>query len=90
METSFIFIALIIVAITQVVKMFVPVVNGAITILVAIGVGIVVALLDKHIGLPDITIAAGITSALGGVGATVLASKAGGGAAGDGKTNYQH
>lgn len=81
-----IFIPLLIIAVTQIVKMFVPAVNGAITILVALALGVVVALVDTHIGVADINIAQGVVLALGAVGITVLASKAGGGAAGDGTT----
>lgn len=77
------FIPLLIVAATQIVKMFVPKVNGAITIIVALVLGVVVALLDTHIGIADITIAQGIIFALEAVGITVAFSKAGGGASGD-------
>lgn len=80
------FIPLLIVAVTQIIKMFVPVVNGAVTILVALGLGVLVALVDTHIGVADITVAQGLVLALGAVGVTVLASKAGGGASGDGNT----
>jgi hypothetical protein len=84
-----IFIPLLIVAVTQIIKMFVPKVNGAITILVALALGIVVAIVDTHIGVQDVTIAQGIVFGLGAVGVTVLASKAGGGASGDGSSSYE-
>jgi hypothetical protein len=81
-----ILIPLLIVAIVQIIKMFVPKVNGAVTVVVALIVGAVIALLDTHIGVGDITVAQGIVLGLGAVGVTVLANKAGGGANGDNGT----
>jgi hypothetical protein len=81
-----IIIPLLIIAITQIIKMFVPRVNGAVTIVVALIIGVLIALLDTHIGVADITIAQGLVLALGAVGVTVLANKAGGGANGDNGT----
>lgn len=83
MVDATIFIPLIIVAVTQMVKMALPQVTGFVTILVAFGVGVVVALVDTSIGVTDVTIAGGLVAALGAVGITALASKAGGGAKGD-------
>lgn len=77
------FIGLVIIAITQMVKMALPRVTGWITIFVAFVVGVLVAILDVRIGLTDITIAQGIQSALAAIGGTALFSKAGGGASGD-------
>ncbi len=77
------FIGLVIISITQMVKMALPRVTGWITILVAFVVGVLVAVFDAHIGLADITIAQGIQSALAAIGGTTLFSKAGGGASGD-------
>lgn len=82
MEAAF-FIPLIIVAVTQMVKMALPQVTGFVTILIAFVVGVIVALVDTSIGVADITIAQGLVLALGAVGITTLASKAGGGAKGD-------
>ncbi len=76
-------IGLLIVAITQLIKAEVPVVQGRITIAVALLVGVVIAVVDVHIGVEDITIAQGLVIALGAIGGTVLAAKAGGGARGD-------
>jgi hypothetical protein len=84
-----IFIPLLIVAVTQIIKMFVPAVNGAVTIVVALALGVVVALLDTHIGVADVNVAQGIVLGLGAVGVTVLASKAGGGASGDGTSTLR-
>lgn len=69
------FISLIIVALTQIVKLVAPKVTGVATVVVAILAGVVVALLDTTIGVADITIAQGIVSALGAVGITTVASK---------------
>lgn len=83
MVEATLFIPLIIIAITQMVKMALPQVTGFVTILVAFGVGIVVALVDRSIGVVDVTIAQGLVYALGAVGITAIAAKAGGGAKGD-------
>lgn len=77
------FIPVIILAITQLVKMGFPQINGWLTILVAFIVGIVVALIDQFIGVSDITIAQGLLYALAAIGISVAAGKAGGGVAGD-------
>lgn len=78
-----IFIPLVIIAITQMVKMALPQVTGFVTIIIALVVGVIVALIDGLIGVTDITIAQGIVHSLGAIGITALASKAGGGAKGD-------
>lgn len=83
MVDAIVFIPLIIIAITQMVKMAFPQITGFLTILVAFAVGIVVALIDKSIGVTDITIAQGLVYALGAIGITAVAAKAGGGAKGD-------
>lgn len=80
-----IFIPLVIVALTQMVKMVLPKIEGFVTIIIAFAAGIVVAIIDTTIGVADITIAQGLVFALGAIGVTVLASKAGGGAKGDNK-----
>lgn len=86
MVDAALFIPLIIIAVTQMVKMAFPQVTGFLTILVAFVVGVVIALVDKEIGVVDVTIAQGLVLALGAVGITALASKAGGGAKGDDNT----
>lgn len=83
MVEATIFIPLLIIAVTQMLKMAFPQITGFLTIVVAFVVGIVVALVDKEIGVVDVTIAQGLVLALGAVGITTLASKAGGGAKGD-------
>lgn len=83
MVDATILIGLLIIAVTQLIKAEVPAVKGRITVAVALLVGVLVAIVDTHIGVGDITIAQGLVIALGGVGGVVLASKAGGGARGD-------
>lgn len=83
MVEAAIFIPLIIIAITQMVKMALPQVTGFVTILVALVVGVLVAVVDTHIGVADVTVAQGLVLALGAVGVTAVAAKAGGGAKGD-------
>ena len=83
MEAVF-FIGLMIVAVTQMLKMVAPQISGFVTVLVAFAVGLVVALVDQVIGVTDITIAEGIVAALQAIGMSTLAGKAGGGTAGDG------
>lgn len=72
------FIPLIIVALTQLVKMVFPQISGFLTILVAFIVGIVVALVDTSIGVKDVTVAQGLVLALTAIGLSVVASKAAG------------
>lgn len=86
MVEAVLFIPLIIVAITQMIKMALPQITGFVTILVALVVGVVVALVDTHIGVADVSIAQGLVLALGAVGITAVAAKAGGGAKGDDTT----
>lgn len=83
MVEASLFISLVIVAVTQMLKMALPAITGFVTILVAFAVGVLVALVDTAIGVEDISIAGGIVAALGAIGISALASKAGGGAKGD-------
>lgn len=80
------FIPLLILAVTQLIKMAFPQIKGWLTIVVAFAVGVVVALVDTGIGVTDITVAQGLVYALEAVGISVAFSKAGGGASGDGTT----
>lgn len=86
MVEATLFVPFLIIAVTQVIKMFVPKVNGAWTIIVALVIGVVIAVVDKNIGVTDISVAQGLLLAGMAVGITVTASKAGGGATGDGNT----
>lgn len=79
-----IFIGLLIVAFTQIIKMFVPAVNGGVTVVVALIVGVVVGLLDQFLGVTDVSVAQGVVGALEAIGLAALAGKAGGGSPGDG------
>lgn len=83
MVEATIFIPLLIIAVTQMIKMAIPQVTGFLTIAVAFVVGVIVALVDTEIGVVDVTIAQGLVLALGAVGITAIAAKAGGGARGD-------
>lgn len=62
---------------TEAVKQFLPGVHGKITIIVAVLMGVLVALLDTHIGVADISVATGVITALGAVGVVTTASKVG-------------
>lgn len=64
MVEGVLFVGTAIAGVTQFVKLLVPRVNGAITILAAVLTGVVVAMLDTQIGVVDITIAEGIMTAL--------------------------
>lgn len=59
------FIGAVIAGITQFVKLLSPKINGSITIALAVVVGVLVAIVDKEIGVVDITVAQGIMIALG-------------------------
>lgn len=79
-----IFLSVVILALTQLVKMALPEqVHGWITIIIAFVVGVVVALVAPAIGVAETTIAQGIVGALGAIGISTAFSKAGGGASGD-------
>lgn len=78
MVEGIIFIGAIIIAVTQFIKTITPdSVDSKWTIPIAIAVGILVALLDTHIGIQDITVAQGILIALGAVGIHTTASRIG-------------
>lgn len=88
MVESSILIALVIIAITQMIKMASPKVSGWITILIAFVVAIVISVLSfvlptELIGIERVSLGSAIVSALTAIGITVAASKAGGGSAGD-------
>lgn len=86
MVEASIFIPLIIVAVTQMIKMKWPQITGFLTIIVAFVVGVLVALVDQVIGVTDISIAQGLVYAVEAIGITAVAAKAGGGAKGDDNT----
>lgn len=72
-----VFIGAVIIAVTQAVKFLVPAVSGALTIAIAVVVGVVVALLDTRIGVVDVTVAQGVMIALAAVGAHTTARQIG-------------
>lgn len=78
MVEATLFIPLMILAATQLVKMLIPTVSGWLTIIVAFVVGVVIALVDTHIGVTNITVAQGLVYSLGAIGLSVVANKAGG------------
>ena len=73
---SFMFISIVILALTEMVKTLLPSVRGWLTIAIAIAVGVLVSLFGGYLGLPDISVAEGIVSALGAVGVSTVAKKA--------------
>jgi type III secretory pathway component EscU len=79
MVDSVLFIGTIIIAVTELIKYYVPKVRGPFTIAVAGIVGLVVALVDTHIGVADVTIAQGILTGLSASGVVAVAAKVSGG-----------
>lgn len=81
MVEGVLFIGAVIIAATQFVKYvaeaFKKKVNGAVTIAVAVLVGILVALVDKEIGVTDVSIAQGVMIALAAVGVHTTAREVG-------------
>ena len=91
MVEAAVLVPMVIIAITQMIKMASPKVTGWITILVAFVVAIVMSLLSlalptEVIGIPRVSIGEALFSALTAIGITAAFAKAGGGAAGDGGT----
>lgn len=76
MLDSSILIGAIIIAITQAIKFLSPKVTGIVTMVIAVVVGAVIALLDTNIGLVNITVAQGILIALASVGVHTTATAA--------------
>lgn len=72
-----IFLGAVIIAATQLVKYVFPQVHDAWTIVVAVALGILVALVDKEIGVVDLTVAQGIMLALAAVGVHSTARQVG-------------
>ena len=75
MVEATLFISAAIIGITEFIKTLSPKVSGALTIVVAVVVGLVVALSDAQIGVQGISIAQGIMTALGSVGVVTVANK---------------
>lgn len=65
---STLLIGAIIIGVTQALKFLSPRITGIVTLVTALVVGIVIALVDTQIGLANISVAQGILIALGAVG----------------------
>lgn len=74
MIDSVLFIGAVIIAVTQAIKFVIPKVNGAVTIVVAGLLGLLVALIDTHIGVADVSVAQGILTGLAAAGVHTTAS----------------
>jgi len=72
-----IFIGAVIAGVTEAIRALSPKVKGAVTVAVAVLVGVLVALVDTQVGVKDITLAQGIVIALGTVGVVGTAKKIG-------------
>lgn len=71
-----VFIGAVIAGVTRAIKLLAPEsVQGIVTVIVAVVVGIVVALLDTQIGVVNISVAQGIMIALGTVGVVNVVEK---------------
>ena len=70
--SSVAFIGLVIIAITQATRILFPKISGALTIIVAMLVGVAASLWGVSVGVEPISIAQGITIALGAVGVHTL------------------
>lgn len=68
MVDATLFIGAVIAGMTQFIKTLSPKISGGVTVVVAVLVGILVALIDKEMGVADITVAQGIMIAFGAVG----------------------
>lgn len=77
MVEAVVFIGAAIAGITQLIKLLAPQINGAVTIIVAVVVGIFVAVLDTAIGVTDISIAHGIMIGFASAGVVATAQKIG-------------
>lgn len=76
MVEAVLFIGAVIAGVTQAVKLALPErVHGIVTVLVAVLVGVVVALIDTAVGVEDISVASGIMIALGTVGVVTTADR---------------
>lgn len=72
-----VFIGAVIAGITEIFRHLSPQVNGAVTVGVAVLVGIVIALLDTEIGVADVTVAQGVLLGLATAGVVGTAKKIG-------------
>lgn len=74
-----VFIPAVIAGVTQFIKGLSEKIKGPVTVVVALVVGVVLALIDKQIGVQDISVAQGIVGAFGTVGIIGSLKMVGGG-----------
>jgi hypothetical protein len=70
-----VFIGAVVIALVDAIKSLAPGVHGAISVLVAGLVGGALALVDIHIGVADLTVAAGVMAGLAAAGAISVAKR---------------
>lgn len=74
---SALFVGAVVVAVVDAVKSLFPDVKGAITVLLAVAVGVLVALVDVEIGVADLTLAEGVMLGLAASGTVSVAKRIG-------------
>lgn len=77
MVEGVVFIGAVVVAVVDAIKALVPQVTGAVTVLVAGLIGAILSVFDVHIGLEDLTVAAGVMAGLAAAGAVGVAKRIG-------------
>ena len=77
MIDSAVFIGAVIIAVTSALKDIAPRIAGWVTIAVAALLGLLVAVIDTHIGIADISIAQGVLTGLGAAGVHTVARQIG-------------
>lgn len=70
-----VFFGAVIIGVTRFIKLLAPNVNGALTIAVSVGLGLLLAVIDTEIGVVDISIAEGILLGFGSSGVVNVAEK---------------
>lgn len=74
---SILFIGTVIAGVTEAIRLTFKDVNGAVTIVVAALVGLLVALVDTQVGVGDVTVAEGILAGLAAAGVVATAKRVG-------------
>lgn len=74
---AIVFIGAIIAGVTEAIRSLSPKVQGWVTVLVAVVVGVLIALLDKEIGVQNVSVAQGILIGLGTAGVAGTVKKIG-------------
>lgn len=70
-----VFITLLIIGIVSGLKQLSDKIKGIVTVVIAVAIGALVGWIDVFIGLPDVSIAVGITLGLSAIGVTTVAQK---------------